>query len=181
LRDQIYAWLCDVSVVLDLVLELVILNKVVEFVEARSSRFVDVLVRFVVGEYVVYTASTRAFLVASLQALESRLPSCQQKPGCRYTHYYLCFIWSLDLNTDQVQVFIVESLVDLTVLAFLPATPLALSIIVLFILLIYDKACTFLLFQSAKQCKSWLVSDSVPLLFVHRRPRLPPRSSRRDH
>ena len=76
LCDQVYAWLCDVAVVFDLVFELVVLNKVVEFVAKAPARLVVVFVYFVVGEDVVYAAGLDALLVATLQALEPRLPLC---------------------------------------------------------------------------------------------------------
>jgi hypothetical protein len=60
--------LCDVAVVFDLVLELVLFDEVVEL-PAKSSRFVDVVDCFVVGENVVDAARFALFLVAALEAL----------------------------------------------------------------------------------------------------------------
>lgn len=58
---------------------------------------------------------------------------------------YLCFIGALDFDTNQVQVFVIESLVDLAVLALLPAASLPLSLFV-FLFLIDDESRTFLLY-----------------------------------
>lgn len=75
----------DVAVVFDLVFKLVVLDEVVKLVAQSAPRLIVVLVYFVVGKDVVDTPGLDALLVATLQALESRLSPCQCRPGCRRT------------------------------------------------------------------------------------------------
>lgn len=56
---------------------------------------------------------------------------------------HLRLIWSLDLDANQVQIFVVKSLVGFPILALLPATSATLTLVI-FLILIYDKACAFL-------------------------------------
>lgn len=59
---------------------------------------------------------------------------------------YLCLIGALDFDTDQVQVFVVERLVDFAILALLPAASLALCLLV-FLFFIDNESCAFLLYR----------------------------------
>ena len=82
LGDKVYARLRDVAVVFDLVFKLVVLDEVVKLVAQSAPRLIVVLVYFVVGKDVVDAPGLDALLVATLQALESRLFPCQCRPGC---------------------------------------------------------------------------------------------------
>lgn len=70
--------MCDVAIVLDLVLELIFFDKVVEL-PTNSSRFVDVVNCFIVGENVVDAARFALFLVAALEALVLGLASVSRR------------------------------------------------------------------------------------------------------
>jgi hypothetical protein len=72
--------LCDIAIVFDLVLELVFLDKVGEFVETRTPRLVDVVIRLLIGKDVVDAARLALLLVTALQALEPGLRWCKHGP-----------------------------------------------------------------------------------------------------
>ena len=59
--------MCDIAVIFDLVLELILLDEVVELA-AKSSRLVDVVDRFFVREDIVNTARLALLLVTTLEA-----------------------------------------------------------------------------------------------------------------
>jgi hypothetical protein len=82
--------------------------------------------------------------VAALEALEPGLCDISRVPKAGDGVLYLFLIIPLWLYANQVQVFIVEGIIDVAVLALLTAASLALSLSV-FLILVDDETCTFLL------------------------------------
>jgi hypothetical protein len=76
--------------------------------------------------------------VAALQTLEPGLWLVSMYLSFRSGLPYRILIWSLYFDTNQVQIFVIQDIVDLAVLALLPAAALALSIVVLFFFVYHE-------------------------------------------
>lgn len=137
------AGLCNIAVIIEFVLELVVFDKVFELVP-RPPRLVKVLNQLVVGEDVVDPAGTYALFVTALETLESRLHSYQHAQGLQGEISYLCLVSPIHLDADQVQVLFVECLIHFAILALLSAPSLALSFFFAILVLVDHKASAFL-------------------------------------
>lgn len=171
--DEVDSWLCDVAVVFDLVLELVFFDEIVEL-PAESSRLVDVITCFVVGEDVVYATGFALFFVTALETLVLGLNIVSRGPdeltlamSRKSRQPYRCVVFPLrSLNADQIKIVFVKVFFGLPVLALLPTATFSPCFgLVLVFVLVGDEARAFLYVSQQLHSELWRAQSCLRQLF----------------